>query len=120
MKGDYQQNTDGMPELSQYRFENIFRVFKDGKYNFYNIMKTVSFPEILSERYYFTYTVDRSLPYTALSYMMYNTIELWWLICAVNKIDDPTSFITPGTRIKIIKQSEISTIIDEITGQLSR
>ena len=119
MDGKYQQDIDTLPDLGDYKYENIFRLYKDGSQYFYNILKNVTMPDILSQKYYYTYRVDRSLPYTALSYMMYKTIDLWWLICIVNKIDDPTSFITPGTNIKIIRQSQVPVIINEINNQLT-
>ena len=118
MKGQYQRDVDELPDLGEYRFENVFRVHKTGDQHFYNILKSITMPDVIPPKYYFTYTVDRSMPYTALSYMMYKTIDLWWLICTVNKIHDPTSFIAPGSIIKIIRQSQVPFIIDEINNQL--
>ena len=58
------------------------------------------------------------MAYTALSYKAYKTMQLWWLICLVNGTDNPTSFITPGTVIKIVKPSRVSSIVSEINSQL--
>tara|TARA_R110000851_G_scaffold88525_3_gene193332 strand:- start:91 stop:453 length:363 start_codon:yes stop_codon:yes gene_type:complete len=118
--GDFQNNIDDLPGLGDYRFENIFKVHKTSDdYYYYNILKTVHVPEAISNSLCYRYRVDRKMALTALSYKTYKTIQLWWLICIVNNIDDPTSFIKPGTVIKLVKPSFVSNIISEINSQLN-
>jgi len=111
--------TDLSP-LSEMKFENIFNMSRtDNGYYFYNIMKTVRFdPKELDSNYYFKFQVDRHMSWTSMSYRFYNTIDLWWIICVVNNIDNPVAFPTPGTTLKIIKKSQVSTIVSSIKTQL--
>lgn len=119
MASKYQNSFSDLPSLTQSRYENILKIgtTPEGK-KYYNLLQNINFPDSLSDQYFFTYIVDRSIPLTSLSYMMYETMDLWWLICLVNKIDNPISFIPPGTTLKIIKQSKLPIILDEIQLQL--
>jgi len=36
-----------------------------------------------------------------ISYKVYNTVDYWWIICYVNKIQNPLVDMTAGTLIKI-------------------
>jgi len=117
----YRNEIDELENLSEYKYENIFKVFQTetNKYYYYNITRTVRVAtEDLDKTFYYKHKVNRSISYTALSYSIYGTIDLWWLICIINSIDDPVSFITPGTEIKLIKPKQVRNIIDTIKKQL--
>lgn len=120
MNTKYQNQYPDLPSLNVSRYENIFKIGQNaaGK-KFYNLLQNITFPSSLSDQYFFTYVVDRSIPLTALSYMMYETTDLWWLICTVNNISNPVEFIPPGTVLKIIKQSKLPVVLDEIQLQLT-
>lgn len=110
-----------LSNLSDTRFENIFNMSRtdDRGYYYYNIMKTVRFdPDELDTNFYFKFTVDRHMSWTALSHRMYGSIDLWWLICVINNIDNPIKFPAPGTVLKIIKKSEVSAVVGAINKQI--
>jgi len=111
--------TDLSP-LSEMKFENIFNMSRtDRGYYYYNIMKTVRFDSAdLDTDFYFKFQVDRNMSWTAMSYRFYDTIDLWWLICVINDIDNPIQFASPGDKLKIIKKSQVSTIVSAIKTQL--
>lgn len=113
--GRKQNNIDSLPKLDDVRYENIFRVYSEDSYYFYNIMTTINFYNLDSEEYYFFYKVNRSLPWPIISYENYKTIHLWWLICITNNIDNPTSFPTAGTVLKIIKPQYVAEVLDKIS-----
>ena len=119
MDGQYHNEVDGLTPISEYNFENIFKTYKDGDYHFYNILKTINFPQNMDPSFYSKYRVKAYLPLTALSYKFYQTVKLWWLIVLCNNIDNPVKFINPGTTLKIIKPHHVPTIIDSIGEQLN-
>ena len=119
MEGIYKNKIPGLGALSEYKYENIFKVYlnKEG-YFFYNILKKIVIPDSIDSSIYYMYRLNRSLPYTAISYNHYKTIDLWWLICIVNNIRNPLALLPSGTTLKIINPSHIPSIIDSIKTQL--
>lgn len=117
----YQNEQSDLPKIDESRFENIFKINKTetNGYYFYNIIKTIRIdPDKIDTKYFYMHRVNRSTPYTALSYQLYNNIHLWWLICVVNDIDNPVEFIEPGSVIRVVKKQYVSSIIDTIKQQL--
>lgn len=109
-----QNNINDLPNLSKYRYENIFNLGTNNNYYFYNIIKTIKFPENLAINLYYKKTITGKTPYTKISYDAYGTQNLWWLIILVNNITNPVNVITPGTVLKIIKPEFLDNIIDNI------
>jgi hypothetical protein len=98
------------------KLENLFNIYKldSGEY-FYNILNTVNFDSNNIAAYsYDWYTIMTGDTYTYISYKHYNTINLWWLICSLNNIQDPTSLPTPGTEIKILKTTLVNNVLTTI------
>ena len=120
MEGDFQNNIRDLEELEVYRYENIFKVYQTGSKNFYfyNIMKKITLPQDINNQYFFTYVLQKNIPFTALSYQAYGTTQLWWLICIVNDIKYPQDPKLVGTTLKIIKKDYVKSILDSIKSQL--
>lgn len=120
MFGQYQNAVDDLPSLDNFRYENIFKISQTGDKNFYfyNIIKTISVPDDIDSNLYETITVPQNLPLTSLSYDIYGTQHLWWLIMIVNKIDNPMQLAKRGVALKIIKPSYVNDVIDSILTQL--
>ena len=117
--GIKQNNIYGLNKLDDHKYENIFNVYIDDNYYFYNIMNTISFENLDNEEYYYYYKVDRSLPWTIISYENYKTIHLWWLICICNNVYNSTSFPEVGTILKIIKPDYVSDVLDQISQKVN-
>jgi hypothetical protein len=101
------------------RYENIFNVYEfmnsnNDTYVFYNILSKVSFPDDLDVSTYDFYKVESTIPLTTLSYKLYKTQHLWWLILAVNKIKNPVKLLESGSVLKIIKPEYLDTIFNLI------
>lgn len=113
-----QNDIDELPRIESFRYENLFNIYQnDEDQYFYNILAKVNFPENLDESYYDTYTIPNSdMPFTLISYKLYGTILLWWLICSVNKIQNPTYFLKAGTQIKVLKPALVSAVIQQINN----
>jgi len=105
---------DELSNLSDNRYENIFNMGTNNNYFFYNIIKTIKFPEELDSSIFDYKIINQKLPYTAVSYNVYGTQNLWWLILLSNNITNPVDVITPGTRLKIIKTKFVKDIINTI------
>ena len=104
--------------LSDNHFENLFNVYDDDGVYYYNLMKTVNIPESLDPGSYFLLTVDNPMSLTTLSFRVYGSINLWWLICIANNINDTVKPITPGRTLRIIHPSYIPKIKSALESSL--
>ena len=118
MDGEYQNNIESLPNLDEYKFENLFKVYDIDNYYVYNIINSLKFDKEIDNTYYYEWTVNRPLPWTIISYIHYDTINLWWLICIFNEIQNPVQFVETGTRLKIFKPSYVRLIIDQIIEKI--
>ena len=121
--GFFRNDSTLFAELPDNSYENIFRIystkyFSDKEFFFYNITNSVYLPKDIPSAYYYTITVTRILPWTAISYNEYRTMNLWWLICAVNQIQNPVKYPVPGTELRIIRPEFVRTVLDNIRTQL--
>jgi hypothetical protein len=98
--------------------ETIFNVYEnddDNQKYFYNILKTVNIPKDLNPDFYDFYTVKFGDVWPNIAWTFYGNVNLWWLICVTNQIQNPTSFPKPGLIIKIIKTPYITEILNRIS-----
>lgn len=112
--GEHQNSIESLPDLNKNLFENLFTIYKQDDLYFYNILRTISFPDELDHKFYFEYTITSPEPLTNLSYKFYGSIELWWVICLANQISNPVEMIPGGTTLKIIRSNYIETIIEKL------
>ena len=117
--GKFQEDITELGILEQYRYENIFKIYKTGDKDFlyYNILKKIKLPDDVDDNLFNTVAYNNALPITTLSYRIYGTTYLWWLIMVVNNITNPAK-IAGGTRIKFIKKEYLKPVIDSIKQQL--
>jgi len=116
----YQNNIKELKRLASDNYENIFSVYQDdtGRY-FYNLLQTVNIPTDLPKGYYDSYTVKYFDTWPLISYKVYETPNLWWIIVAANNILNPVIQPDQGTIIKILKTAAVRTILSEIEFQLN-
>ena len=113
-----QSNITGLPLLGNNRYENIFKLYQnENKQFFYNLKKSITFPDDIDERYIDLFSLDRNVPWTVISYNIYGTIFLWWSITELNKISNPVILPKSGTVLKYIKPQYIKQIVSQISGQ---
>jgi hypothetical protein len=125
--GFFRSDSNGseLGALSQNSYENIFRTYQtenkqDANFYYYNILNSIYMPKVLPNNAYYTITLQRSLPWTVISYNEYKTTDLWWLIVLTNGIINPVMMPGAGTVLKIIRQEYIPTILDNIKLQLDQ
>lgn len=115
MSPEKQNSISTLPTLTQLRMENLFNVYNNGSNYFYNLIGTVNIPEDLSPDTYANYTVMTDyMPWTLISYKVYNTMDLWWLICSTNNIQNPLEFPKAGTVLKVLTPDYVSAILQQI------
>lgn len=105
------------------RYENIFNMYKfdtdnGDTYAFYNILSKVVIPPNLNDNVFDYISVEASIPLTTLSYNLYKTQHLWWLIMTVNNIKNPVKLLQAGSIIKIIKLDYIDTILNSLKNKI--
>lgn len=120
MEGKYQNKISELPNLEEYRYENIFKVYQTGSKNFYfyNILKKIEVPENINNSFFDYVSLDSRIPLTTLSYQLYSTTYLWWLILIVNRIDNPVKKLPVGKKFRYIKPQYIPTVVSLIKKQL--
>jgi hypothetical protein len=118
---DLQSTRDKVKDLfplSETKYENIFNLAKSDKYYFYNIIKRISIPDELGAEVFVEQYITSEMPWTTFAHTIYGTQDLWWLICCVNKIQNPTTNPTVGKAYKLIKPELVSGILAEINKQI--
>lgn len=114
-----QNDIPELPYLENFRYENLFNVYinKEDKY-FYNVLSKVNFPEQIDETFYTIYTVPNdNISWTFISNQFYGTTLLWWVICSVNRIQNPVYFPAAGTELKILNPTIVRNIVQQIINQ---
>ena len=123
-----QNDIPELPTISQQRYENIFHVFETekqstdkkykNKYYFYNILNKVSIPSDVDPNIFQYYKIDKPYPWTTISYRIYTTQFLWWLIAISNNIRNPVIIPKTGDVIRVIKPDYVSLVLNSIKGQI--
>jgi len=109
-----QSQISDLAHLLPGNYENIFNVYTDNdNMYYYNLLETVSLPT-LPQSVFSIYTIQPKDTWPLISYKVYNTTALWWLILQVNNISNPTVMPDPGTPINILDADYVSTIITAI------
>jgi hypothetical protein len=121
--GLFQNQIPSLPTLSRERYENIFRLYNtdtsSGKSTyFYNILTKVQIPDTLDENLIGNITPTSNMPWTTLSYKLYGSIFLWWLIFLLNKPDDIFT-VKAGVTYKYILPNYIDSVLESIQNQLT-
>lgn len=115
--GMYQNTIGGsIPQLNHTAYENIFKIGIDGVHPYYNILKTITIPTDLNDDLFIVITPLPNDTWTNLSYLYYDTIDLWWLIAITNNVFNP--FKIPST-LKILKPEFVEDVLDIIKSQLN-
>ena len=108
-----------LESLSRNLYENIFNITlidnSDKSFYAYNLLNKVVFPETLSSEFIEEINLTSDKPWTMLSYELYGTIELWWVIYLLYK-PDYIFKAKAGTSYKYIKTKYITNTLQQITN----
>jgi hypothetical protein len=107
--------------LSTYRFENFLNMYTDSNgFDFYNLLRNINVFPANNTQAEDSYTISYNDTWALISYKYYNTMDLWWLVCIYNQINNPVVLPQPGTKIKLLKSNYVSTVISELLNQISK
>lgn len=98
--------------------ENFFNVYQDkNAYYFFNLNSTI-YLDIPPERLK-TFTCQHDMHWSIISYKLYDTVRLAWLLMKVNNItpDMVFSIVPAGAEIKYLDRSDVTTVIDALTNK---
>lgn len=120
--GSYQNQINDLPTISKERYENIFKIYNiddtSTSYRFYNILNKVTIPDDIDENLLGTINLNVKVPWTILSYKLYNTQFLWWLIFLLNKPKN-IFYADSGIEYKYVLPENIISVLDTIENQLN-
>lgn len=106
-----------IPPVGAEYYENIFNMYQtqdEDAYNYFNISNKVQIDvSNIDENYVEYFYIDAPLPLTTLSYRIFGTQHLWWLIVAMNKLN-PIDIPRAGTVIVVPKQQFIAEVLNAI------
>ena len=118
--GKQQNDIPDLFPLDSTRYENIFKLYKDpNSIYFYNILNNIIVPDNIDQQFYYIIKLNRKIPWTTISYEQYGTIDLWWFIWLVNKINNPIKFVEPGSELKIIRKNYLATVLNIIQKNIN-
>ena len=115
--GTKQNNIEGtdLSKLDLTMYENIFNVNIVDTHYFYNTLNNVSLPDNLDDNVIEEVDILYDIPWTTLSYNIYGTMSLWWLIFLVNK-PEYIFLAKSGTTLKIIKPRFVVDILSQMNN----
>lgn len=103
-------------ELTEHHYENIFDVYVDEDVGyFFNILKTVNFPENIDPSTYYEYEIRHGDSWASISWRVYKSTLLWWVLCSLNNVMDPLKDLISGEKIKILKPIYLRDILNTIS-----
>lgn len=123
--GGFRKDINLLEKIPSISYENIFRMYltentDNTNFYYYNLLNSVYFPDDIPSSIYYAITLNKRLPWTAISYNEYRTTDLWWLIVLANKIHNPVYYPAPGSTLRIIKPEYVKLIFNEITAQIKQ
>ena len=118
--GDYQKDIYTLTELSEFQYENFFKLYiTENNQYYYNLQSfSVYILDEIDTSTYYEIEIQKSMPWTAISYNEYRTMHLWWLIMVVNKIYNPLEFPKTGSKLKILLPEYVKTILTKLKNEL--
>jgi hypothetical protein len=111
------QTVPNIPTVGAEYYENIFNVYKtqnSAAYDYFNISSKVEIDTTnIDENYLQYFHIDTPIPLTTLSYRIFGTQHLWWLIVAMNKLN-PIDIPASGTIIVVPKPQFVADVLNAI------
>lgn len=127
-----QNDFKDLPDLSIYRYENFFNIYKDENDNkFYNLLRSINIFPAQNTSIEDEYIVQINDTWLLISYKYYGTMYLWWLVCEYNRASgffsstsysqglNPTLIPEPGTKLKLLKKDYVSVVISSLNKQIN-
>lgn len=114
------QITEIKETLETTNLANIFNVYDEpslgSNFKTYNISRTLNFVGLdnIAETAYSIYEAKSNDTWALISHKMYGTTRLWWIICKLNNIKDPTQDPETGQQLKILRSDYVKKVLVNI------
>lgn len=96
-------------------FDNFFYVYKDKRQNYvYNLNKSLYLE--INDNIVENYQITHNMYWPVVSYKIYGTTHLAWLLMKLNKVDAKNLFniLRPGDVVKYLDKEYVANIIEVI------
>lgn len=106
--------------ISRFNLANMFNVYDDkslgSNYKAYNLNRglIITGMENIPATQLSTYKVKEGDNLNLISFHLYGTIELWWIIAKLNKITDATITLQPGWVLYTLDKGTINQILNAL------
>lgn len=106
--------------IKNYDLANLFYVYDEKSINnttmTYNINRTIQFSGIkkADKTEFDYYEVIDGDSWNLISFKKYGTTSLWWLICKINGVSDPTNDPEAGDVLRVFSKDRVNTILQSI------
>ena len=102
--------------LDKNSYANLFDVVNKGEKSYFNLCKNINFKNLdyLSTELFTIYQVKANDTWTGISYKVYETIDLWWLICKFNDVKNPFDELVEGRILRIPSEELVDIILNTI------
>ncbi len=111
--------------ITKYDYSNIFNIYEDEDLRdelvsskSFSINKAVTFNNVPGPSdknpNYETYEVQGQDTYHNIAFKFYGTEKLWWLVCKLNSIIDPSVLPTSGTLLTLLSPKHIDSLINSL------
>jgi hypothetical protein len=106
--------------ITNYDLANMFNIYTDNKlgplYKTYNLNRSITIKGIdsIPATQITTYTVKDGDTLNLISYNLYGTIELWWLLAKINNIYDACINLEAGWVLYTLNKSVANQILMEL------
>lgn len=105
-------------EAPKNSLSNVLNVEVVGDNYVYNMMRTLYMLDLdfVESGYFQFYTIKQNETWNSISFNIYGTPKLYWLILKLNDIRDPMFDPVPGTQLRYISEEDALEVIDSIRG----
>lgn len=103
--------------LNNTSFLKLFNILRDhDREPFMNIFRSYSLDEDLTSDvvYYDTYEVGDGERWDSISYKLYGTPYLWWIIALMNDVNNPFEDLEEGTNIKYLREDYLYNLFKDL------
>lgn len=110
-------NINNIPPIGGEYYENILNVYQTqdvDNYYYYNISKKITFDINNVDEAYVEYIfIDSAMPLTTISFRLFGTMHLWWLIAIMNNLN-PIIIPSSGSVFLVPRREFLQNILQAI------
>lgn len=110
-------NISEIPPVASEYYENVFGVYQTqdaSSYYYFNLGSKVTINiDDVDETYIEYIFIDTRMPLTTMSYRLFGTMHLWWLIAAMNDLN-PIEIPAAGTVLAVPRRQYLQNILNAI------